>query len=106
MFRSYLEFVCVVEADLHRRDHPGLEQRTQDTIGYCVGDEMEMKRVSPESVKKMRRLERLERASFISILRLNVILRLEDKWVCATILTVIKNNKEHLIISIEIILHG
>lgn len=51
MSSSYLEFVCVVEADLHRRDHPGLKQRTQDAIGHCVGDEMKVKRISPEELR-------------------------------------------------------
>lgn len=49
---SYLEFICIVEADLHRWDHPGLEQRTQDTIGYCVGDEMKVERIPPEKWKE------------------------------------------------------
>lgn len=44
----YLEFVCIIEANLHRRNHPGLKERTQDLIGYCVGDEVKMKRVPPE----------------------------------------------------------
>lgn len=44
---SYLEFVCVVEADLHRRNHPGLKQRAQDAVGYRVGDEMKVKRIPP-----------------------------------------------------------
>lgn len=45
---TYLEFICIIEADLHRRDHPGLKQGTQDTIGYSVSDEMEVKGVSPD----------------------------------------------------------
>ena len=49
---SYLEFICIVEADLHRRDHPGLKQGAQDTIGYCVGDEMKVERISPEKCKE------------------------------------------------------
>lgn len=45
---SYLEFICIVEADLHRWNHPGLEQRTQDSICYCVSDKMKVERISPE----------------------------------------------------------
>ncbi len=46
---SYLEFICIVEADLHRWDHPGLKQRAEDSIGYRVCDEVKVKRISPES---------------------------------------------------------
>lgn len=52
MASSYLELISIVETDLNGRDHPGLEQRTQDTVGYCVGDEMKMERISPEKWKE------------------------------------------------------
>lgn len=54
----YLELICIIEADLHGRDHPGLEQRTQDTVGYCVGDEMKVERISPERWRKKKAEDR------------------------------------------------
>lgn len=52
MLSSYLELIGIVETDLNGRNHPGLEQRTQDAIGYCVGDEMKVERVSPGKWKE------------------------------------------------------
>lgn len=49
---SYLELICIVETDLNGWDHPGLEQGTQDTVGYCVGDEMKVERISPGTWKE------------------------------------------------------
>ncbi|MEQ2159831.1 hypothetical protein GOODEAATRI_027359 [Goodea atripinnis] len=31
---SHLEFLCIVEADVYRWDHPGLEQGAQDPTGH------------------------------------------------------------------------
>lgn len=49
---AYLEFVCIVEADLHRRDHPGLKQGPQDTMGHRVCDEVKVERIPPEERKE------------------------------------------------------
>lgn len=42
-----LQVISIVEANMNRGHHPGLEQHLQDLLGHRVSDEMEVKRVLP-----------------------------------------------------------
>lgn len=51
----HLEFICIIEANLHGRNHPGLEQGAQDLMGHCICDKVKVQRVPPTKGKKYHR---------------------------------------------------